>query len=162
MTLRWGFRSRWNLESFNRDNGFVSDLIMSTPVHCPANQRDKEQNIWWDSLLAMLGSSCLDFLKHPDWASSSLVLIWVRTSCVITSPWSERGTPYKATCNISINSDSTHSESSESKMFVKIFSDTRGTMLCTTLKLKEVLNKQTLSASVPDAAVLIWNSQSLE
>ena len=38
----------------------------------------------------------------------------------------------------------------------------RGTMFCTTLKLKEVLNKQILSASVPDAAVLIWNSQSLE
>ena len=31
----------------------------------------------------------------------------------------------------------------------------RGTMFCSTLKLKEVLNKQILSASVPEAAVLI-------
>ena len=39
---------------------------------------------------------------------------------------------------------------------------TRGTMLCWTLKLKEVLNKQIFSASVPEAAVLIWNIHSLE
>ena len=38
----------------------------------------------------------------------------------------------------------------------------RGTMFRWTLKLKEVLNKQILSASVPEAAVLIWNSHSLE
>ena len=31
----------------------------------------------------------------------------------------------------------------------------RGTMLCWTLKLKDVLNKQIISASVPEAAVLI-------
>ena len=37
---------------------------------------------------------------------------------------------------------------------------TRGMMFCATLKLKEVLNKRILSASVPEATVLIWNSQS--
>ena len=103
---------------------FVSDLIMSTPVHCPGNLGDKEQGIWWDSLLAMLGSSCLDYLKHPDSVSSSLISIWVRTSCVITLPWSERGAPHKASCNLCSNSDSTCSASSDSKKFVKIFSDT--------------------------------------
>ena len=92
---------------------------MLTLVHCPADPGDKKQGIWWDSLLAMLGSSCLDYLKHPDWASSSLVIILVRISCVITSPWSERGTPHKATCNLSSNSDSTHSESSDSKKVCK-------------------------------------------
>ena len=39
---------------------------------------------------------------------------------------------------------------------------TRGTMFRWTLKLKKVLNKRILSASVPEAAVLIWNSNSLE
>ena len=38
----------------------------------------------------------------------------------------------------------------------------RGTMFCWSLKLKEVLNKQILSVSVPEAAVLILNSHSLE
>ena len=35
-------------------------------------------------------------------------------------------------------------------------------MFCWTLKLEEVLNKQILSASVPEAAVGISNSHSLE
>ena len=56
-----------------------------------------------------------------DGALSRLVLIWVRTSCVITPPWSERGTPHKATCNLSSNNDSTRSESSDSSKFVEIF-----------------------------------------
>ena len=102
----------------------VSVLIMLTPFHCPANPGDKEQGIWWDSLLAILGSSCLDYFKHPDWASSSLVSIWVRISCVITSPWSERGAPYKVTYYLCSNSDSTHNEISNSKKFVKIICDT--------------------------------------
>ena len=45
---------------------FVSDSNVWTPVHCPANPGDKEQRFRWDSILAMLGSSCLDYLKHPD------------------------------------------------------------------------------------------------
>ena len=103
---------------------FVSNSIVLTPVHCPANPGDKEQGIWWDCLLAMLGLSCLDDLKHPNLASSSLGLIWVRTRCVIASPWSERGAPHKVTCNLWINSDCTRSEQSNSKKCLKIFCDT--------------------------------------
>ena len=104
---------------------FVSDSIVLTPVHCPANPGDKEQGIWWHSCLAMLGSSCLDYLKHPDLASSSLVSIWVRTSRLIASPWSERGAPHKVTCNLCSNSDNTRSERSDSQKFLKLFCDTR-------------------------------------
>ena len=103
---------------------FVSDSIVLTSFHCPANPGDKEQGIWCDSLLAMLGSSCLDYLKHPDLTLTSLVSIQVRTSCEIASPWSEKGAPHNVTCNICSNSDSTLSERSDSKKFLKIFCDT--------------------------------------
>ena len=66
---------------------FISDSIMLTPVHCPANLEDKERDNSWDNLLTMSRSSCLYYLRHPDSASVSLVSTWVRASCVITLPW---------------------------------------------------------------------------
>ena len=78
---------------------FVLNSMVWTPVHCADNPGDKVQGIWWDSLLAMLGSFCLDYFKHPDWASSSLV-----SSCGITSPQSERGALHKVNCNCRSNS----------------------------------------------------------
>ena len=66
---------------------FISDSIMLTPVHYPANLEDKERDLKWDILLTMLRSSRLYYLRHPDYASASLVSTCVRASCVITSPW---------------------------------------------------------------------------
>ena len=60
---------------------------MSTPVCYPANPADKDWGIWRDSVLAMLGSPRLYYLRVPNLFSVSLkpVAIWV--SCGNTSPW---------------------------------------------------------------------------
>ena len=87
---------RWNLDSFTGYTGGVSQTQLSWPqfiallIH-ETKSRTFDEIVSWP----YWGHPVLITCNIPT-EPHRLVSIWVRTSCVITSPWSERGAPKRS------------------------------------------------------------------